>query len=129
MDKQNNGNSNFLTILAFYILKSIWSAINKSRFEGKEPIINYILHKAILNMNIWFKALDSLLLKDSRIVSSNTGSLTQWIPHPPSWIKISFYGSLQGSTGAGMAVAIVRDSNGKELGAITKKVQAQSVGS
>lgn len=66
------------------------------------------------------------MLKDSGIVSSNTGSLTQWIFPPPSWIKINFDGSFHGNIGAGMVVAIARDSDGKKLEAITKTVKAQS---
>lgn len=72
-----------------------------------------------LTYNVWIKAIDSVLYKDSGFFSSVTRSFSQCISPPLGWIKINFYGSFQESTGVGMPVAIA-----KVLGAITRSVKA-----
>lgn len=76
-------------------------------------------------MNTWIKALDSVSLSDSGIASNISICFIQWLPPPPIWFKINFDGHFQGSKGLEMAVAIARDSDENELGAITKKMKAQ----
>ncbi|KAL5718384.1 hypothetical protein ACHQM5_011291 [Ranunculus cassubicifolius] len=53
--------------------------------------------------------------------------IAEWIPPPPGWIKINFDSSFQVHKRKGYAAAVCRDTEGRVLGAISKKIIAQNV--